>query len=261
MDAFRLAPRNAYGQLAVAEACQGLGRFEEACSYFEAAATEPKLAGFSQRGILGCLGAQKKWELILEKLTDWDPAPSIKHSWQVRALEGLGRFEEAMAACSRWLEAQPDHRAALWTLTELEIRRDGLEPVLARLERLSKIGSRPSIYKEIYASLCRRAGRQDKAIETYASLSRTTADPRILSKQAFALAKSGKEDQALPLLEALLRDEPENVYLHACYRSACARIGQLERALSTYEALLETHPRAKSLYGRIRGVQKAIEGL
>jgi len=49
--------------------------------------------------------------------------------WKVKALAGQDRLNEAIDACHRWLEIQPDNRRGMWALTELEIQRDGLEPV------------------------------------------------------------------------------------------------------------------------------------
>jgi hypothetical protein len=39
-------------------------------------------------------------------------------------------------------------------------------------------------------------------------------DSRIQRKQAFALAKSGKEVNAIPIMEELMKLDPKTFYLH-----------------------------------------------
>jgi len=256
-QAIVLEPANPFAILAAAEALHGLKRTKEALQYFEDIAAEPKLAATAQRGILDCLLELKQWDRILESLQKWGLPSQKSYRWQVRALAGLGRWDEAMQACRRWLQSQPDHPSALWALTDLEVQREGLEPVLARMAKLAKIPGRPRVYKEIYASLCRRAGKPELALEQYSQLSRGAADPKILRKQAFALSDAGKRTQAVDMLEELLKIDPGDIYAHSSYISNCRKTGQLERAAIFYADLVEKNPQEKPLYGRI----KQIEGL
>lgn len=258
-QAYRLDPQNEYTLLAMAEAYLGLNRLDEAIQFFEGALPNPRTALFAQKGILRCLGAKRQWEPMLEYLAVWDLPKPILCQWKVKALESRHAVKEAIAACGEWLEIQPDNPAALWSLTALEIKRDGLDAVLERMERLARIGSRPPVYKEIFASLCRRAGKPEMALKQYESLSGTGTDPRILRKQAFAMAKSGREDEAIPIFEELLKREPQDIYLHSAYKGACGRKAQLGRALDFYEKLLEANPTVKTLYGKIHGIRKKID--
>ena len=57
----------------------------------------------------------------------------------------------------------------------------------------------------------------------------------------------------------LLRAEPTDMYLHASYEAACKRMGETERAVNFYTALLGLHPEAKGLYGRIRTLRRKLE--
>ena len=169
---------------------------------------EPKLAAAAQRGILECLLELKQWNRILEYLQKWGMPSEKSYRWRVRALAGLRRWDEAMEACRRWLQSQPDHPSALWALTDLEIQREGLQPVLERMAKLAKIPGRPPVYKEIYASLCRRAGKPELAVEQYAKLTQGATDFKILRKQAFALSAAGKKLEAIAMLEELLKIDP-----------------------------------------------------
>jgi tetratricopeptide (TPR) repeat protein len=178
----------------------------------------------------------------------------------VKALTGLGRVDEAMALCREWLREAPDTPGGLWALVELEITREGLESVMARMRKVARIPSRPPVYREIYASLCRRAGQPEKAARIYERMVRETSNAKTQSKRAFALAKSGREAEAIPIMEELLRQDAANVYLHSAYAPACRRAGMLERAETFYVELLERYPEEKGLYGRLRNVRRQREG-
>ena len=79
------------------------------------------------------------------------------------------------------------------------------------------------MYREIYASLCRKAGRPEEAVKAYETIGAQGEQSRIQKKKAFTLAKSGRELEALPLLEELLKNEPADKYLHSSYAAACRR--------------------------------------
>jgi tetratricopeptide (TPR) repeat protein len=209
--------------------------------------------------MLACLTELKHWDRVLELIATWDLPPDKTYRWRIKALEGQNRTDEAIDACHRWLRQSPDNPRALWVLTELEIRRDGLDAVLARAGRLAKIPSRPPIYKEIYASLCRRAGKPELALKQYAQMVQTTSDPRIHRKRAFALAKTGGENEAIPLMEELLKLHPGDFYVHSAYIPACKRAKMLDRATKFYQELLEANPEEKSIYGWLKRLKKIME--
>ncbi len=72
------------------------------------------------------------------------------------------------------------------------------------------------------------------------------------------MAKSGRETEAIPLLEEFLRLEPQDVYLNSSYVGACKRVDEAERGINFYNKLLGLFPQVKSIYGRIRTLQKHL---
>lgn len=258
-QALLLNSSNPYSLLVAADALSGLRREDEALRYYEEIIDDPKIKFFAQKGMLSCLGAKKEWDNMLRLMGQWDMPKDYVFEWKVKAFAGQKRWNEAIEICGEWLAVQPDLPRALWALTELEIRRDGLEPVLKKMGRLAKIPSRPPVYKEIYASLCKKAGNPELALKQYEELMRTGSDIRVQRKQAFALKKSGKMSQAIPMMEELLRLDPKDIYVHSSYVSACKKSGQLERVLKFYEELVELNPEETTLYGRIRKIKKILE--
>ena len=256
-----LAPANPYAVLCAAEALCGLHRNREALGYYESIAADDnhKLAAVARQAMLQCLAELRSWDRIIEQIGLWDMPADRVYQWRVKALEGQKRTGEAIETCHQWLAEHPDDPRALWALTELEISRDGLDAVMTRMARLAKIPSRPPVYKEIYASLCKRAGKPELALKQYEKMAHGSSDTSIHRKQAFALAKSGRESEAVAIMEELLRLNPKDFYVHSAYIPACKRIKQLDRALTFYQTLLESNPEEKSLYGRMRKLKKLMD--
>ncbi len=257
--ALEAEPSNPYAVVTAADALLGLQKHEEALAGYVECLASPRLAARARKGILDSLSHLKRWDEVLARLAQWALPAEESVAWKVKALAGLKRTDEAIAECRTWLANRPHHPPALWALTELEVERDGLEPVLERMEKTVRIPSLPPVYREIYASLCRRAGRPEAALKEYEKLEAQGAGPRATRQQAFLLAKTGKEREAIPLLEELLRADPRDMYLHSSYEAACRRVGEAERAINFYQALLGQHPEAKGLYGRIKALQRALE--
>ena len=258
-QACAIAPGNVWAVLARAEALLKKGSYEEAESFFQDALVDKKTMRKARWGILYCLSRTSSWERILEMIARWELPPSEAHSWRAKALAGMGRSEDASAECEAWLAGSPDNSEALWFQAELWAQRDGLDSTISRFSRLAKIPGKPLIYGEIYASLCKRAGRTKDALKQYGKLLGKRATPAVQRKQAFMLAKSGQEQEAIPLLEELLRGDPGDMYLNNGYIGACTRIGDPERAWKFYHELLSIHPEEKTIFGRLSRVRKIIE--
>ena len=255
-QALALDPVNPYARLAMADALKGLGLYEDAIIHYHEVVATPRLTAIGRNGWLDCLAALSRWERILELLTRWEMPAARRLRWRAKAEAALHREDDALKTVQAWLKAEPDTPEALWLLVDLEVRKSGIEAVVKRYGRLARIASRPPVYKEIYASLCRRAGQPEQALKTYEKLDQGTASTAIHRKQAFALAKSGREADAIPMMEELLTDSPRDFYLHSGYQGACRRSGRVDRAVAFYESLIQRHPQEKSLYGWLKKINK-----
>jgi tetratricopeptide (TPR) repeat protein len=254
-----LAPRNAWALVARAEALLKKADLDGAIDSFSEALSDARAGGRARKGLLACLVQKKSWNQILSFCAQYPMPVTDAFSWRVKALMALKRNEEAEKACDEILATEPDHPAALWKKCELRVAAEGVDPVRQRFSRLARIPGKPRVYAEIHAWLCKQSGNISGAVEQYEKLSRGTNDPSVLRKQAFALAKSGREDRAVPLMEELLRLAPDDMYLHSSYIPACTRLGDLDRAWKFYHDLQALHPENKGIYGRLKRVQKAME--
>ncbi len=257
--ALSIDPQSSWTLLLYSEARQKSGDIAEALSGYEELVGKEKLAKRAQKGVLECLIRLEEWNKTLDYISQWNLPPEESYKFKIQALTGLKRTDEAFSLCNQWLQSSPDNKSALWLLVMLEISRDGLETVRLKYERLAKIPSKPPVYGEIHAYLCKKSGKIDKAVNQYQKLQTKTQDPSILRKKAFALAKSGQELQAIPLLEELLRISPADTFLHSSYSAACNRSNNLERAWKFYHELLGLHPDDMRIYGRIKKIQKKLE--
>ena len=257
--ALDLKPDSPFAVAVAADALVGVDLPEKALEHYEEILQDRRLFQKGRKGVLKCLGELKRWDDLLGRIEAWSLPEADALPWRVKALGSTGHDEEALEACRRWLELKAHYPAALWERTELEIRTEGLEAVLKKMERLARIRSLPEIYREIYASLCRRAGKPDDAIKTYEGLGAEGETAKIQKKMVFTMAKSGREREAIPLLEELLKAEPADIYVHSSYAAACRRVGDIERAVNFYQKLLGLHPEERSLYGRIKRLQKQLE--
>ncbi len=143
-----LSPRNAWALLARAEALVMLGRPREAVSLFKEALSDARASLRARRGLFSALVSLKQWDDIIAECASADVPPSLVRPFHIKALQGLGRLDEALAECASWLSECSDSRRALWQMTELRVEREGLATVLAGMARMSRIPGKPAVYGE-----------------------------------------------------------------------------------------------------------------
>ncbi len=257
--ALALEPLNPYSLLLRSDAYLHLGFVDKALTGYEEATRYFKVVNRARKGILECLTALKEWQRVLSCIAQWDLPQSDTIHYRIKALTHLQQTDEAIALCEEWILQFPSNKQVLWLLVQLEIARDGLEQVMCKYERIAKIPSKAPIYGEIYASLCRKNGKIDKALTQYEKLERKGQNLSISRQKAFTLAKTGHELEAIPLLEELLRFNPTDMFLHRSYTSANNRIKSPQRILKFYHELLSLFPNEKTLMGRIKKIQKQLE--
>lgn len=252
-------PGNSWALLAQAEALLKAKEYQKASASFKDALTNDKILRRARWGILYCTTKLAEWNDVLDLVTRWELPSEEAWSWRAKALLGLKKTDEAAAVCTTWLSTVPDAPEALWIQAELWIQKEGIDAVISRFSRFAKIPGKPPVYGEILATLCKRAGKTDDALKQYGKLLDKSNSPALQRKHAFALSKSGRETEAIPLFEELLRSAPADMYLNAAYIAACKRIKDPEHAWKFYHELAGLHPAEMTLLGRLEKVRKLVE--
>ena len=153
--ALTIDPQSPWTLLLYSDARLKSGDISEALSGYEELVGNEKLARRAQKGALECLIRLGEWNKTLDYISQWNLPSEESYKFQIQAFTGLKRTDEAFSLCNQWLQLSPDNKSALWLLVMLEISRDGLETVRLKYERLAKIPSKPPVYGEIHAYLCK----------------------------------------------------------------------------------------------------------
>lgn len=251
-------PASYYSQLIRAEALYIAGDTNGSLAGFKEALRYPAIEERARRGILDCMIKLQRFDEALAIIAIGNNDAATMYPYKVKALSGLGRIDDAIAVCGEWLSRSIDDRTALWLLCDLEVRRDGITPVLSKYERMAKTPSRPPIYGELCAMLYKKAGNVNRELGQYDRLSAKNDNPFIVRRKAFSLAKSGKETEAIPVFEELLRQNPDDQYVNNAYIAAARRAGYLQKARTFYHELIGKFPEVTTIYTRASKIAREM---
>lgn len=250
---------SAHSSIAVkADALLLSGDTEAALTAYREAHAYPAVADKALRGVLDCLIKIGRFDEALAVLSGSSEATEALYPYRVRILEGCGKTKEALAACNSWLAVSSDNRAAQWLLCMLGVKHEGNRQTLTKFEHLAKTAPRQSLYKELFNWLCRTYGDSGEPA-TVKEIPDQRSHSATIHKTAFALAKTGKERDAIPLFEEILHTAPTDEYVNNAYIAAARRVAYLDKAHLFYRDLLDIFPEEKSLYGRISKILRDLE--
>jgi len=92
-------------------------------------------------------------------------------------------------------------------------------------------------------------GKLDEAEKSYrAAVERDGTDPDFQAHLGQCLLRQGKPAEAAPLLEAVVRQNPQQDYGHSlmAYAETLAKLGRKDEALATWQRVLENHGYARA---------------
>ncbi|MBN1984040.1 MAG: hypothetical protein JW795_21095 [Chitinivibrionales bacterium] len=231
-QAVQIAPTDRFCHCARADAAVKVGKLDEALAEYAELLNDPQLSARAQSRLLNCVNSMPdKSDQILQFFDHWQKPQSETFAWKVRALVVLKRHEEAHVVCQQWRALFPDDPETLAQIEELENDLDtGAESAVD--------------------------GGQKTAATTHGDAAAPT-----VRMQAFLLVKDGKEQEALPLFEELLRLNPKDNFVHNSYVAAVLRIPAAARADAFYAELIKRYPDEKLLCGRARKIQQAMTSI
>jgi cellulose synthase operon protein C len=192
-----------------------------------------------------------------EKLLGADPAKRVEVvSWRGKALEALGREDEAVAEYRRAIKLAPKGYYLEVELTgriiDIYRRRQALPTLLAECERDWPEGARGHFEWDTLGKLYEETGAQDKAI---AALRRAVAkaawELETQRRLIQLLENSGRDDEALAAYEAVVRAQPGEARFQLELAERYWRRGQAKKALDAVARLDARFPQDTGILAAI----------
>lgn len=194
------------------------------------------------------MGAFENAETHFVRFLERNPKHAIAQSSLVMCYIGQERWEEAVTACRRSIELQPDSHE--------EYRKLGL--LLGRLRRLDEAekafrdgmaieGHDFKMYMHL-AGLYAHLRRHDEALDIL--LKGTQAFPKetmLYYALGSAYARNREMAKAIESFERVLQLDPENVHAHGAIIMSMRTDGRLDDAIAYADRALEKHPTATGL--------------
>jgi predicted Zn-dependent protease len=187
-------------------------------------------------------------------------APQNAHYSELEAvsLEHLGRFEDAIAACERALEADPDRRSSRdirWRLLARQGRIDILVVEAGRASADDPADGMARVY------LVQGQHGQDPSAALVAALEGVLSDlpddPAVIAALADAVFGMGEDDRADALYRRVLAQHPENLNAALIVGRRAVAEGRIEEALGFIETGALRNPESAAMQVLLARVKMA----
>lgn len=264
LRALTLDPDEGTAHTVLAEVALSARRTKEAVAHLETAYAQ---AASVRRGRLLVRALREQADLgeaerrLAEVRGRYPDDPGVIREGALLA-EAQGRLGDADILWERLLE-DPRHGAfARARRMALLARQEDPEHAASQLRRAADLRGRtdPAAGRRLLleaADAERHEGRYEAAVETYRRyLQERPGDLYAMRQLAFTLRRAGDPVGARPLLEALLRRDPDDAYLRNA-RVTDALANDPEGGLAFFRALVQEHPGSPTLYAAIRRLEKA----
>jgi tetratricopeptide (TPR) repeat protein len=251
-----------FGEVALAGA-----KLEDAEKAFRQALTFNPLAPQAQAGLAEVMFAKEKYAEAVQaaqKAIELGDTRLTTRLLLTDALMRAQRFDEALSSLNEVLKAEPLHLPALRQHAQILARQNDYEGAIRDL--LVVVKTQPQLSDQLLlASLYIQVKRYDQALTLYRQISNENP-ANVEAQRALAglMLESGKDQEAIGQLEALLKTAPDDATLRA-------QLGELylatnpEKALEQYSAAARLAPEnASSKIGvaaalvKLRRFQEAV---
>jgi len=257
----------AYGN--VGYGLSGLKRFEEAIPYYEKALFYMRKIGPTNldRVLLNFglalheVGRDTEARAAFEEAVSVNPknAPSLNNLGNYEFL--AGRYAEAKKYYERAVASDPDFAEAWYDLGNAAV---ALGQSLSEAEKLRSFGEAEQHYrraiklspdllmaKDNLARLLLEMNRPKEAAEYFETVVKDNPTAIVQFKAASAFMQSGKTAEAIPLLEALLKQDPNNIEANYLLGNARYRMGDRDGAMTAYRQAIRINPFAVEPHGNL----------
>lgn len=218
-------PDSVYGYDVEAAAYRGKGQAQEALAAAEAAlqrdATTQRVNAFA-----GSLAAAGQGDRAIQVLKDWlDAHPEDGNSWANLGMlqQQNGRDTEALEAYEQSLRHSEPNAVILNNMAWLYLDRDGARAVELATRAYELSPSRAEIVDTYGWVLFRQGRRSDGLAALQQALVIAPRNAEIALHVAEALHELGRDDEARPVLERIVREQPNSAFA----QSATALLAKL----------------------------------
>jgi Flp pilus assembly protein TadD len=162
-----------------------------------------------------------------------------------RALDKVGRTEEAARAYERALEMNGNDRQTLRQASSLQTRLGHPEAALPYLTRLAALSPDDLVVQQELGAALEKTGNKEAAAQAYRGILEQ-APQAALTRGLLSeiLLKEGKTDEAVALLRAGVERDPGGALLHRTLASALERSGNVAEAIREYREYARLNPNA-----------------
>ena len=236
---------------------QQLGRLDEACAAFAAAATaNPTVAVFHSNlgAVLGLLNRDTDAMRAFERAVALDPTLADAHDNLGILMRRYGRLDTALACFERALAAQPNHVTAHNNLGMVLQSLTRHDEAIAQIRQA--LALRPD-YAEAHNNLgnsLMAIGRHEAAIASYETALRLRPN---LAQAHYnlgnALVASGQPDAAVGRYQRALALQPAYAEAHNNLGNVLVSLGREADAAASYERAVALDPGLSDAYARLAG--------
>ena len=231
----------------LASALAGLGKLDEAAEEYRAALRSPvaparlhvELARVAVAKSLRVPRSNRRWDEVERLLNEADAALPNSTDLAILRAEVLSAQDQLDPAKKRLQQAQaahPDDSAIAVALAALAIRQGRADEALSTLvDARKKFGDRPELLASMVQYWSARPGEASvKALRDLAESAGKVADESVrralLTSLAEALERQGERSRSTSILDALVKEQPDNLAIRLAQLDASFEAGDLSLA-------------------------------
>lgn len=227
------------------------GRLDEARQRYEAAlAIDPN--HFDALHMLGvsCIqtGQRERAVELIRRAVRVNPAVAAAHGNLANVLNGLRRFDEALACCDRAIALNPQFAEAHGNRGQALNELGRYQEALASYERVVALKPTAQAFFN-QATLLREVGRQDAALESFDRALALKSDHAEAHRgRGVILSELGRAEEALESLDRALGLRPDYAEAHFNRAIALRELQRPEEALASHDRAIALKPTYSEAY-------------
>jgi tetratricopeptide (TPR) repeat protein len=261
----RSNPNDSYTLALTGELMAQQGLYQESLPYFEQSLSLKESSYLYSQFIraLNQAGQDEKALNVVNSALEAYPQDSYLLEEKGKVLKKLKKFSEAAQVYEKVLETAPDDSFAYKEYIRIKTSGKKNEELIKELKAILKVSSRagnPHLHT-LLGDIYKAEKKYEEAIQAYQQALRLIPDNNyVLGHLGFCYSKLQRYDEAKGALRSPFIHNPTNEYLRSAIISAYKHTGDTCGLIETLEEALQKNPKAYSLIGILRKIQKEQDG-